>query len=102
MEHDARFRLTVEDFHYTSNFVGMPNIVLIAKKQNVPGTGAGSSLEIFRMTEILRILADLYRKGNRIFPCFENGERSVRGTVVADDDLVGKPRLIGNAVELLL
>ena len=99
---DPRGRAAGERFHDSRQLFREPEIVLVGEDHDFPRAQRYRLLEIPVGTDVRRVRMNSNREGALPGEDLERAERSVRGSVVADDQLVGQARLGGDARELLL
>ena len=73
--------------------LGKPNIILVGKENEVASTERSGMLEIARVAEVLRIAVDKDRERCGPREPFRDLQRLVARAVIADDELIGQPRL---------
>lgn len=83
------------------NFVRIPDVVLVAQKDDVAIAGAYSGLKVTRRAEALTVRLEPYRKGRAPGEIQHNGWRCINGGIIRDNQLVRKTCLTRNTIELL-
>ena len=84
----------------SSKLVAIPDIVLISQRDDRSPTQRDALLEIPGGSKIGCIDLDSNRKRNAMREVFKNGNRAVRGAVVADHEFIRNPLLSADAFQL--
>ena len=100
-KHQARFRMSCELLLGALKTNGIPDVVLVAQRNQIPRAQPDRAFEICGKSEIAFIDEDSDGKGDRPSKCANHLHRPIGRLVVADHNLVGQPGLLLNTGQLL-
>jgi hypothetical protein len=100
-EDQTRTRMSHELLLGALETIGIPDVVLVAERDQVPGTEPNGLLKITCGAQGLRVLDDYDREGNRGGKFANDGKGLIRRPVVTHHQLIRQPGLLLNTFELL-
>src|SRR5205085_2208620 len=83
-----------------SDFIGLPNVVLVGQKNDVARSTQNRLLEIFRRTQVFFVYLNRNRKRRASGKIFQNRNGRIIRAIVADDNFVGQASLRGKPRKL--
>jgi hypothetical protein len=96
-EDQACLRMSGEFLLATLETIGIPDIVLVAERDQVPGTEPNGLFKILRGAQGLGVLHNRNREGNRGGEFANDGNGLIRRPVVTHHQLIRQPGLLLNA-----